>query len=1060
MKPLFFKILLSSIFISLLVNNKSNAQSSGKEIDTSFNTALNHIFSNLDKTKIPFGLLRDYAMEFTNLENYNGTALTDSNTTDNGILRQIYTTLATARMTSAAAATLPGPNTIDSLWYLARKPGQVTLSGLFYQYAYLASNADSTGKITITNNQLFDKYVNGVWQNPYLQAQTVGFAPATTVYNALNFNLVLPANLWLTNSGSLVSKIQVDAGDGLGYRTITPGTSLPVMYADTGLKVWNFKVFLTNSTVLQSHSQITIRGAINNLTCYTAGCGPYTPPPGGNPHAIFADVISGAYPSYLFSTGATYNGVSANGTVTLQYASTHTSLINPLIVVEGFDERYYTAPEDMGLNDLSDFLKYDVALSSNLLALLNTQYDIVYITFRNGTDDIHRNALLVASVIRWVNANKTGTNKNVVLGLSMGGLCSRYALKTMENAGETHNVGLFICHGTPQQGVVVPLGLQYLENHFNQLYFQSGVNGIYSLIRLFKPSLPDINGVLTLTDAPAAEQMLINRSNDNFQLDNSVHTAWQTELTALGYPAQGGIRNIAISNGSECGQTQPLAQGGQLVLLDGKLSTSVWGDLITEFVAFDLHTLNPGNGSFALGALPGRNTISLHFQANAAADGGGNQVYNGKITYTKTILWLIPVSVTLTNRTFNTPAGILPYETFAGDFYKIPVTPQNLVNSGWFAKYHITFNVAPNFGFVPTPSVLDIGRGSVTLAESDYLLPYTQASPPLSPKNTPFANFITAFSTSPNNNEEHITYETRNGNWLVGELTKLPTIADCTVLCQLNTISGAGVDCNNLATYTVPTFSNVTYSWSVSSNLQIFGAQNKPSLQVQPGPGSNGQQGTITAYLTSGDCGTQTITKTISIGVEPLVVSSTVDRTPQSSHYQYLTATATQLGNTVPANYNWYLEVNGLPTTLIGTGLILNHYPLAPCTTIFYRLQVTTACGLAIDREYAYNTYCNGGMAATNQSVVIYPNPADHSMTVTNNNIPAITDAAGNANGTVPQSYKIVVYNANGSILKKAHNVNGDANITFRTADIPNGNYFLHVIQGANVIEKQIIIQH
>jgi len=138
---------------------------------------MNHIFGTLNTANVPFGLLRDYAMEFTNLENFNGTTLVDSNMIDKGILRSIYMTLATARMTGAATGTLPNPNTIDSLWQVARQPGQVTLCGLFYQYAYLASNADSTGKITVTNNQLFDKYVNGVWQNPYLQGQTVGFAP-------------------------------------------------------------------------------------------------------------------------------------------------------------------------------------------------------------------------------------------------------------------------------------------------------------------------------------------------------------------------------------------------------------------------------------------------------------------------------------------------------------------------------------------------------------------------------------------------------------------------------------------------------------------------------------------------------------------------------------------------------------------------------------------------------------------------------------------------------------------------------------------------------------------
>jgi hypothetical protein len=236
MKTAIFKTLLCGIFLNALLAGTSNAQYmvNGKEVDTTFNTAMNHIFGTLDATKIPYGLLRDYGMEFTNLEKINGTALVDSNLVDKGILRQIYTTLATSRISSIAYNTLPNPNSVDSLWYIARKAGQVTLSGLFYQYSYLDPNAANNGEITVTNGQLFDKYVNGVWQNPYLQGSAVGFAPSVNTYRGQSFNLVLPTNLWLTNSASLVSSIQIDAGDGLGYRTITPGVNLPVSYADTG----------------------------------------------------------------------------------------------------------------------------------------------------------------------------------------------------------------------------------------------------------------------------------------------------------------------------------------------------------------------------------------------------------------------------------------------------------------------------------------------------------------------------------------------------------------------------------------------------------------------------------------------------------------------------------------------------------------------------------------------------------------------------------------------------------------------------------------------------------
>ncbi len=1076
---------------SVIVN--VNQATNPANIDTTFNTAMNHIFGTLNTANVPFGLLRDYAMEFTNLENFNGTTLVDSNMIDKGILRSIYMTLATARMTGAATGTLPNPNTIDSLWQVARQPGQVTLCGLFYQYAYLASNADSTGKITVTNNQLFDKYVNGVWQNPYLQGQTVGFAPASPVYNALNFNMVLPANLWFTNSVSLVSKIQVDAGDGLGYRTITTGTPLPVMYADTGLKTWNFKVFLTNSTVLQSHSQVTVRGTVNNLTCYSAGCGSYTPPGGdsgttlqtsavtANTATVPADVISGAYPNYFFFTGATYNGQYAEGMVTLHYGYGHSSLINPLIVVEGFDIGYYTNPESYaGTTSIADFNK-DItnSKSATLIKLLEdptaATYDIVYITFKNGTDDIHRNALLVESVIRWVNANKAGNAKNVVLAQSMGGLCARYGLIMMEKNGETHQVRLFISHGTPEQGAVVPLGFQYLENHMNSFSMRLGfVSTLYSAIEFIGTS-PNVQGLLLLTDAPAAKQMLVNRINDNFQLDdNTVHNAWQSELTKLGYPSQGGIRNVAISNGSECGQSQTLTQGGQLLYLDGKLHTGIVGDVL-GMIGFPVIGAFTSQPAFLVGVIPGRNDLLMHFAANAAIDGGGNQIYTGKITYKKTILWLIPVSINLTSQAYNAPSQTLPYETFAGDYYASPFNPVSLSNSItvtkyniMLAKYNLTFAMAPSFGFVPTPSVLDIGQGSTSLLESDYSVPYTQGFTPVSQqKNTSFTNFITAYSLlSPlnvNNNERHIRYETRNGDWLANELTTPPTIADCNALCQINSIAGQAVVCNEATTYSVTNYSNATYNWSTSSNLKMLSQQGMSYMQVQPFTAGSGQPATITVNIsgkTDPDCGTITINKTITIGVEPLVVTSTVDRTVQTSHYQYLTATATQLPNTVASNYSWYLLVNNQPTTLIGTGLQLTNYPIAPCTTIYYQCQAVTPCGISTYNGYAYNTYCSGTTAMTSQSVVIYPNPADNTMTVTNNNIPATTDASGNSTGIVPQSYQIIVYNNTGNILRSAQNANGNSSITFATGDIANGNYFLHVIQGNNVIEKQIIIQH
>jgi hypothetical protein len=43
---------------------------------------LDEMFEHLDKSQVPRGLLRDYAFELTNLDNYTGSALLDSNYVD------------------------------------------------------------------------------------------------------------------------------------------------------------------------------------------------------------------------------------------------------------------------------------------------------------------------------------------------------------------------------------------------------------------------------------------------------------------------------------------------------------------------------------------------------------------------------------------------------------------------------------------------------------------------------------------------------------------------------------------------------------------------------------------------------------------------------------------------------------------------------------------------------------------------------------------------------------------------------------------------------------------
>jgi len=75
-------------FAMLTYCTKSTAQ-----IDTSTTQKLlQYIFQPLEKNRVPNGLLLDYAMEFTNLSNFNGTVLTDSNMVMASEFWEIYNT--------------------------------------------------------------------------------------------------------------------------------------------------------------------------------------------------------------------------------------------------------------------------------------------------------------------------------------------------------------------------------------------------------------------------------------------------------------------------------------------------------------------------------------------------------------------------------------------------------------------------------------------------------------------------------------------------------------------------------------------------------------------------------------------------------------------------------------------------------------------------------------------------------------------------------------------------------------------------------------------------------
>ncbi|TAF96349.1 MAG: hypothetical protein EAZ47_02490, partial [Bacteroidetes bacterium] len=92
-------------------------------------------------------------------------------------------------------------------------------------------------------------------------------------------------------------------------------------------------------------------------------------------------------------------------------------------------------------------------------------------------DKIEHNADMLINMLNYINSQKVNNasgvkEQNVVMGIELGGLISRYALAKMTRANPaspTHETRLLVTHDAPHQGAYMPLGYQHLSEDFGEM---------------------------------------------------------------------------------------------------------------------------------------------------------------------------------------------------------------------------------------------------------------------------------------------------------------------------------------------------------------------------------------------------------------------------------------------------------------------------------------------------------------------------------------------------------------------------------------------------------------
>ena len=133
---------------------------------------LDKMFQHLDKTKVPHGLLRDYAFELADLDIYNGKELNDSNYVN----KVGYENLLRTIRSSAVGIKPFDAEEVLAAQYALNEKGKGVMGIVLYQYSYIKEDALTNNLIRYENEQVFDNVINGVWQNPYATGYTLGFS--------------------------------------------------------------------------------------------------------------------------------------------------------------------------------------------------------------------------------------------------------------------------------------------------------------------------------------------------------------------------------------------------------------------------------------------------------------------------------------------------------------------------------------------------------------------------------------------------------------------------------------------------------------------------------------------------------------------------------------------------------------------------------------------------------------------------------------------------------------------------------------------------------------------
>lgn len=522
------------------------------------------LYSRVNFDTVSSGIFYNKAVPFADLEGYSNGV---HDTINPSLFKRAFQELCDASVAKEQNIFLALKPYFWNLTEYSSNDTSIALGIIYSDFHIIDTNAFHNGRLYKEGELVFVDHNN---PNNIFTKKNVCLASvlANKAYS-LSVNFIISSNYYFRNTDKTINHLIIDFGDGTGFREYAfndkSNYSQDINYSTFGIKEIIIKAVANNGDTLICKSDVNIQ----EKTTYTFLTEPHN-------ISLIAKIpfkYNGyEFDGFGFSEGKMVYG-QANMRIYFSDSSYHDRKIRkPILIVDGFDpgnkrqfERDLGDVDNGGLWGQLSYIQNGISIDIGK-ELLKKGYDIVLLDFPSiydttititrdvyingswqtftynvykyndfGCTYIERNAYTCIVAIDTLNniLRANGSKEQlVIIGPSMGGQITRFALKYMEDSLPSrdyrgHNTRLWASFDSPHQGANISLGAQAFiwSNSCNDFNFQ-----------LYNPA--------------ACEMLLFHRGskvNGSYTQQPQFHR-YYNKINKMGFPSK--LRKVAITNGS------------------------------------------------------------------------------------------------------------------------------------------------------------------------------------------------------------------------------------------------------------------------------------------------------------------------------------------------------------------------------------------------------------------------------------------------------------------------------------------------------------------------------